>query len=189
MKKLLALTLSTALLFSGCGGSSTIDLGDNASARYVSYSSSDFKMEVPDTWDTINDFTDEYPSGLRIAFKDNVQNTVFTANVTVLREENPEKLTSADYVQSKLQNHEDHLLNYELLSQDELTLTVAGADSATMLNTFSGKNTADGPSLEFMQVVLCKADRAWVVTATYRSDEDDATVEEMEHMLKSFAVK
>lgn len=192
MKKLLATTLLTSLLLSGCGGSSSVtdvSTDDSSTARYVTYKTSDFNIDVPDTWETINNFTDDYPAGLRIAFKNNVQNTVFTANVTVVREENTSELTSADYSQMKLQNHDEHLLNYQLQSQEELTLTVAGADSATLLNTFTGKNSIDGPTLEFMQLVLCKADRAWVVTATYRTDEDEATVTQMETMLNSFAVR
>ncbi len=192
MKKFLATIFLTSLLLTGCGGSSTvIDVtsSNSETPRYVTYKTSDFNIDVPDTWETLNDFTDDYPSGLRIAFKNNVQNTSFTANVTVVREENAKKLTSADYTQTKLQNHDDHLLNYELISQEELTLTVAGADSATILNIFAGKNTTEGPTLNFMQLVLCKADRAWVVTASYRPDEEDATVEQMETMLNSFAVR
>jgi hypothetical protein len=40
-----------------------------------------------------------------------------------------------------------------------------------------------------MQDVLSKADRAWVVTASYRPDEDEATITQMQDMLNSFAVR
>lgn len=192
MKKLFAATLVSSLLFASCGGSSvSTDLSTSSSEtpRYVSYKTSDFNIDVPDTWETLNDFTEDYPQGLRIAFKNNIQNATFTANVTVVREENPNELTSADYSQEKLQNHDDHLLNYQLISQEAITLSVAGADSATLLNTFSGKNSAESPTLNFMQVVLAKADRAWVVTASYRPDEDEFTVTQMQDMLNSFAVR
>lgn len=192
MKKLLTATLVSSLLFASCGGSSVstdVSTSSSETPRYVTYKTSDFNIDVPDTWETLNNFTEDYPEGLRIAFKDNIQNATFTANVTVVREENLNELTSADYSQQKLQNHDDHLLNYQLISQEAITLTVAGANSTTMLNTFSGKNSAESPSLNFMQVVLAKADRAWVVTASYRPDEDEATVAQMQDMLNSFAVR
>lgn len=192
MKKIFATSLLTALLLTNCGGSSTstdVSSEDSETPRYITYRTSDFSIDVPDTWKTVNTFTENYPSDLRIAFKNNIQDATFTANVTVLREDNPKELTSADFTQQKLSDHTDHLLNYSLISQDEITLTVSGADSATILNTFSGKNTTSGPTLEFMQVVLTKADKAWTVTASYRDDEDAFTVEKMQTMLNSFAVR
>lgn len=191
MKKFLAI-LGLSVLLSSCSGSSSSgdgSTGDSGTPRYVTYKTSDFTIDVPDTWQTINEFTGDYPEGIRIAFRNNLQDSGFTANVTVIREENPEELTSADFSQEKLQNHDDHLLNYALISQEELTLTVAGADSKTWLNTFSGKNTSDGQTLNFMQVVLCKADRAWTVTAAYQPNDDEFTIEKMTEMLNSFSVR
>src|SRR5689334_22846917 len=107
MKKLLASALVSSLLFASCGGSSGSDGSTSSSdtPRYVTYKTSDFNIDVPDTWETLNSFSKDYPEGIRIAFKNNVQNTSFTANVTVVREDNPDQLTSGDYSQVKLQNH------------------------------------------------------------------------------------
>lgn len=193
MKRLLAASLMTVLLLTSCGGSSSNggdgETGDAETPRYVAYKTSDFTIDVPDTWDTLHDFTDEYPDNLRIAFKNNVKDASFTANVTVLREENLDELTSADFTQEKMAEHKDRLLNFKSIGEEEIILTVSGAESNTVLNTFSGKNDADSPTLNFMQVIVSKGDRAWIVTASYRPDEDEFTIEKMEHMLNSFAVK
>lgn len=192
MKKLLAIILFTSLILTACSGTPVetgTSTGKSDTPRYVTYKTSDFTMDVPDTWVTLDTFTGDYPSGLRIAFKNNVQNTVFTANVTVVREDNSSQLTSSDYAQKKLQNHKEHLLNYTLISQEVVTLSVSGTESQTMLNTFSGQNDTDGPTLNFMQEVLTKGGQAWIVTASYRPDEDEFTIEKMQNTLKTFTLR
>jgi len=190
MKKLVATALFASLILTSCSGTSTsTDTSSSETPRYVTYKTSDFTLNVPDTWVTLDTFTADYPSGLRIAFKNNVQNTVFTANVTVVREDNASQLTSSDYAQKKLQNHKDHLLGYTLISQENVTLSVSGTNSQTLINTFSGQNNTDGPTLNFMQEVLTKGDEAWIVTATYRPDEDEFTVEKMQNILNTFSLR
>lgn len=191
MKKTLFLLSSIGFLFlSGCSSSNTGTTDDAAETpRFVEYKTGDFQMEIPEDWEIVNSFSSDYPAGIRVAFKNNLQESDFVANVSVIREENADNLTSYDYTQSKLADHEDHLLNYKLLSQEELSLKVGSATSVTTLNTFEGKNEATSETLQFMQTALTKGDRAWVVTASYNPDEDEFTIDRMTTMLNSFQLQ
>ncbi|MEK9159098.1 MAG: hypothetical protein AAB383_00030 [Patescibacteria group bacterium] len=198
MKKLSSFTYALACLLAGslfltaCGGSDTSEVDgeteETGEVFYFAYKTADFEIEVPDTWEIIDSFTSEYPDDLRVAFKNNVQDSIFTSNVTVIRENNTLSDTSYDFAQRKLADHEDTLVNYSLVSQEVLTLQVDGANSKTMLSTFEGKNDTSSPKLTFMQVTLTKGQQAWTATATYRSGEDAFTVEELDTMLRSFTL-
>ena len=104
-------------------------------------------------------------------------------------EENTGNSASYDFAQRKLSDHEDTLLNYELLGQETVTLTVAGAESKTILSTFEGKNETAGPTLEFMQVTLTEGEDAWIVTASTRPGQDEFLTEQMDAMLRSFILR
>lgn len=191
MKKPFLLFLSITLLLTACGSSSS-DSGSSSSSdtvRYVEYKTAEFLIDVPEDWETVNSFDSSYPDNIRVAFKDNVKDGDFVANLTVIREENDELLTSFDVIQDKLSEHRDHLLNYELLSEEELTLSIGGGDSKTTLFTFSGKNDTTSETLNFMQLALAKTDRAYIVTATYSPNEDEFVIERLETMLKSFELR
>lgn len=191
MKKFLSLLLFTSVFFAACGGSDSATDGeteDSDQVFYFRYKTAEFEMDVPDTWEIIDAFTSEYPEDLRVAFKDNVQDSIFTPNVTVLREDNTQSDTSYDFAQRKLADHEETLINYSLVSQEVINLEVDGAESKTMLSTFEGKNDTSGPKLTFVQVTLTKGQKAFTATASYRSGEDEFTVEELDTMLRSFTL-
>ncbi len=191
MKTLLYSVLFSSLILASCGGISSEDdnISESDTYRFVEYKTSDFLIEKPEDWETINSFTSEYPDGIRVAFRDNLKTGDFVANVTVIREENTDSLTSFDMMQEKLGEHEDHLLDYQLLAEEELTLSIGGGESKTTLFTFSGKNESTSEELEFMQLALAKGDKAYLVTATYDPDVDEFTLERMLTMLKSFQLR
>jgi hypothetical protein len=189
MKKLLTTLLGLSLLLSACGGSDTDEASttDSDEVFYFTYVTAEFSIDVPDDWETINAFTSDYPDEVRVAFRNNLKDSEFIANVSIVREDYTG--TSADYAQSKLDDHSETLINYKLESQEAVTLEVAGADSVTTLNTFRGKNEASSPTLEYMQIYLTKGDNAWTVSASYTPNEDEFVIERMAHMLKSFTLK
>lgn len=189
--KIKVLLFTPLLLLASCGGTTVGDAttSDSDTYRFVDYKTSDFIIQKPEDWESINSFTSEYPDGIRAAFRDNLKDGDFVANVTVIREDNPENLTSFDAMQKKLGEHQDHLLDYTLVSEEELTLSVGGGESKTTLFTFTGKNESTSEELEFMQMALAKGDLAYIVTASYDPQEDEFTVDRMLTMLKSFELR
>lgn len=190
-KRLFIILSTSSLLLTACGGEDATGEPESggAEARYFTYKTSEYGIEIPDDWETVENFVSEYPNELQAAFRNNVQNTDFTSNVTVLKEANTKKDTSYDYAERKLAEHESTLLNYELLSQEVVSLSVNGAESKTLLSTFQGKNDTSRLSLQFLQVTLANGEDAWVVTATYRPNEDEFVIERMDHMLRSFTLR
>lgn len=157
----------------------------NNEARYHDYVTNDFRMSVPDDWNTLNNFDSSYPDGLRVAFKNNIKDTGFTANVSVFENESEKSMTNEDLSQNELKNNSETLLEYQLISQEEITLD----KSTTYLNVFEGKNSADSATYRFMQTYIAKGTSTWVISATYEATEDEFVVEKMETMLKSFNLK
>lgn len=194
MKKLLTLLLIPILL-TGCFSSNSEEdtaadsTGESDKAYFYEYITAEFTINAPDSWEKITSFTEEYPDEIRVAFRNNLKDSSFTTNVTVIREDNTSSLGNADWAQNKLNSHVETILNYQLISQEELALSVAGATSASLLNTFTGKNKTSGPTLNFMQTYLTKGDRAWTVTASYSPDEDPFVIEKLDTMLRSFTLK
>lgn len=191
MKKTYVFLFALSFLLSACGGSeeSTDENADESKpGTYFTYKTAEFQMQIPDDWEIMDSFTSEYPNELRVAFRNQVKDTSFTANVSVIREENTRGDSSYDFAQRKLKDHKETLLSYELLEQEVTTLSVSGAESKTLLSTFKGKNESSGLSLNFMQVSLTDSEKAWTVTASYRTSEDEFTIEKMETMLRSFSL-
>lgn len=181
----------SAVILNGCGSSNSTpsDTGTSTEPYFYSFRTAEFTIDVPDEWEVQESFTSEYPSGLQVAFLNNIKESSFVGNVSVLKESTSTAMTSYDLAQTKLKEHQDNLIGYELVSQESLTLTVGGADSSTTLSTFEGKNSASAPTLQFMQVVLAKGQNAWTVTAAYQATEDVFVIERMDHMLHSFTLK
>lgn len=188
MKNLSISLIAISIFLSACGGSAPQEENNdkaNDEPRYHDYVTNDFKISVPDDWETLNNFDSSYPDGLRVAFKDNVKSTDFVANVSVFEEESEKSTTNEDLSQNKLKDNSETLLDYELISQEEITLD----KSTTYLNIFEGKNSADGETFRYMQTYIAKGTSAWIITGTYLSTEDEFVVERMETMLKSFNLK
>lgn len=190
MKKLF-LVLSLALLLPACGGSEDVTtITDSDQVFYFTYQTSEFEIDVPDDWEVINSFSSDYPDNIRIAFRDNIKDGDFVANVTIFKEDNSKSKLNADLSQKYLNDHADTLINYKLISQEEIALELLGSSSQTIINTYQGKNDTRESEITYMQTYLAEGDLAWVVTASYYAPtEDPFTVERMDTMLKSFTVK
>lgn len=189
MKKILSLLLASTLLLSACGSQKTSTSEDTGSPYYYNYKSGDFEIEVPEDWEVINAFTNDFPESVRVAFKDPLKESAFDANLVVLREDTNKGTSNAEYSQEKLADHENTLLNYELISREEISLNIASQEVESFLNVFEGKSQASSPTLTFRQVVLVDGSTAWTLTASHLAEEDDFTVERLDHMLTSFNLR
>ena len=190
MKKPLSLIISLAIVLTSCGGTSEVVTTDSSEIFYHTYRTAEYEIDVPDDWETITAFSSEYPDNIRIAFRDNIKEGDFIANVTVFKEENEKLRLNADISQKYLSDHADTLINYKLISQEEVILDLLGAASQSILNSYEGKNDTKDPTITYIQTYLAEGDYIWVVTASYYAPtEDEFNLERMETMLKSFTVR
>lgn len=186
MKKILSVIFGSILL-TACGATSIGGTDDNPT--FYTYETSSYQIDIPDTWEIITDFDSSYTDGIEIAFKNNLKDQKFIANVSIIHERDDKSLTNADISQEKLKNNSGTLINYNLDSQTEIDLKIGSNETATFLNRFSGKNKSDGYTFNFIQTYLTKGNDIWIVTATNLTDEDEFVVERMEKMLTTFALK
>lgn len=185
MKKIIS-TIFAFILLASCSSAS---LSGDDNPTFYTYETSNYQIDIPDTWEVITDFDSSYTDGIEIAFKNNIKDQKFIANVSIIHERDDESFTNADISQEKLKDNSASLINYNLDSQSEINLNIGGSEATTFLNIFSGKNKSDGYTFNFMQTYLTKGNDIWVVTATNLTDEDEFVVERMEKMLTTFALK
>jgi hypothetical protein len=191
MKKTVILLLALMLALTGCFSTESTEGSseDSDETYYYTYKTAEYTIEAPDSWEKITSFTSEYPDEIRVAFRNNVKDSDFVANLTVIREDNEKSLSNMDYAQKKLNDHAETLIDYTLISQEEITLEIAGGNSKTLLNTFTGKNDTSSQTLNFIQVYLTKGDTAWTATGTYRTGEYAFAIQKLDTMLRSFTLK
>ena len=190
MKKLL-LIVGIAMLLPACSSNVSSETKSDEAQNdfFYKYKTAEFEIEVPDEWEVINAFGSEYPEELRIAFRNNIKEGDYIANLTVFRERNDKNWLNADLSQEYLNKHASTLIGYKLLAQEEITLNLLGNESASILNTFEGKNTGSDPVITYMQSYLAAGDTAWIITASYyAATEDEFIIERMKSMIQSFTL-
>ena len=148
MKKLLIL-LPFLLLGTGCFHSATEDPNEKAlPAEANSYQADEFSISPPidsqkKPWETITTFTKEFPAGAIAAFRDNIKDEKFTANISVYKKSVPADVSSADFALSEIRNHEKNVLNFKELARENVKIAISGQNVDTILFYFEGKEKAE----------------------------------------------
>ncbi|MBU1019384.1 MAG: hypothetical protein ABII07_04005 [Patescibacteria group bacterium] len=187
MKKLLLLPLLLLLLLTGCLGNVTPEENTD-NPLYYKYSGATYSIEVPNDWEVISQFTSDYPSNTLVAFKNNLKDQDFIANVNIVANTLGKGLGNGDYAIEMLKYHEGTLIDYKLLEQQEVEVIVAGQSIPTYLNYFEGRNSVSSDLLRFLQVYVVSENFGYIATATFLPDEDEFIFENCKHMVKSLAV-
>lgn len=193
MKKSLVLFLICLpfLFFTGCFEAPETDneTPSPEDAFYQTYQTNEFSIQIPDSFETVTSFTSAYPQNTVVAFRNNLKEKEFIANVNIVKNTLEEEISALDYGQELLEAHRNTLLNFKKISQEKVSVPVEGEEKDTYLNTFQGKNLPESDLLTFKQIYAVKGKTAFIVTATYGPDEDELTIEKCEKILRSFKVK
>ncbi|NCS68183.1 hypothetical protein COW94_03655 [Candidatus Peregrinibacteria bacterium CG22_combo_CG10-13_8_21_14_all_44_10] len=190
MKKLIVLLLASCylLIISGCGSTDTSDsTADNP--LYYTYSASSFALEVPNDWETISQFTSDYPQNTLVAFRNNLKDLSFIANVNIVANAVNKGMNNGDYALEMLQTHSENLIDYRLIEKQEIEILINEQSTPTYLNYFEGRNSVDSDILEFVQVYGVNNQIGYIVTATFLPEEDNFIVENAVHVVKSLELK
>ncbi len=189
MKKLLTLltTLSILLTMSGCSEGTSEDVAENP--LYYTYSASSFELEVPNDWETISQFTSDYPHNTLVAFRNNLKDQDFIANVNIVANTVDKGMNNGDYGIEMLQTHSEDLIDYRLIEKQEIEIVINGEATPTYLNYFEGRNSIDTDLLRFVQVYGINNQIGYIATATFLPDEDEFIIENCVHMAKSLTLK
>lgn len=189
MKKLIISVLMGILLLSGCTISSDGNTTTSDNPIYYSYGNDTYGVNVANDWEVITEFTSNYPQNTIAAFRNNVKNDQFIANVNIVANTIEEGLSNGDYALEMLQSHSESLIDYKLLEKKEINIIVEGQVSPTYMATFQGRNNIDSDLLQFAQVYGANNGFGYIATATYLPDEDQFAVETAIHMIESLELK
>ncbi len=192
MKKLLIFltVISFVVIIPGCfGGADEKKEEKPQEAETNSYQGEQFSLSPPKDWDTITTFTKEYPVGTVIAFRNNIKDEMFTANINIFTKSILHDFTPIDLALEELKNHETNLINYKEISRENTKITISGKALDTLLIYFEGKQSHEEEIVRFMQIFAAKDGVGYIVTFAAKQDESEEIVKEGEKTIRSFVVK
>lgn len=189
-KFLLSTLLVTTMFFAACGSGGSDTDTDPVQGKNV-YSATEFQLLVPESWEIIEkgDFTSSVPSGTMVAFRNNVKNEIFTANVSITQNDLEKGMTSADLATSSLSKAKVSLVGYVKGELQEFEVNKGDEKVKGELVHFQGRKSASEPVVQFDQLYVVDGNTAFVLTAAYLATEDESVVKTAGEMLNSFALK
>lgn len=155
-------------------------------AFYRIVQSDAFALQVPEDWETIQEFTSEYPTNTVVAFRNNVRDHDFIANVNIVKNEVAEGTTSKDYALKTIETLSSQLINFELTSKEEFKLWISDTEVATVLATFEGTNDSTKPVRQFIQLYAVSGTTAYIITGSYDADDTELAIDQVKQTVKTF---
>ena len=183
-----------AFLLPGCfggGDTTTIEATSQIEpiAFYRAIEVQDLGMQVPEDWETITEFSSQYPKNTLVAFRNNVQDHNFIANINIVQNQVAEGTQSADYALTMLETLSTQLVNYKKISQTDFNVNVSGTAVPTYLIEFEGTNDSTEPVREFIQLYVVKGTNAYIVTGTYDALDTQLAIDQIKQSLKTVYLK
>lgn len=192
MKKPLAIaTLLLSISISGCFGSGDSDIDKAPSEKFHIYSTGEISLNIPNEWEvlTSNNFTSSVPPNTVLAFRNNVKNPKFTANVAIIKNPIPLPAATTDYAKLLYEKTSRELKSFSLLQQENIQITIDGKPTDTLFSYFEGRETAQADLKKFMQISAVKDKTAYVALGAFLADDNSGTANVIATMVRSFAVK
>lgn len=184
--------LASLLLFSGCFGGS--DGGQSTDptkkiAFYTPVEAEDFFMQIPEEWEVIEQFTSNYPPNTVVAFRNNVKDNEFLANINVVRNEVAEGTLTADYALQMFESLRQQMKNFEELDKNSITLTSPTGSIPSYIVEFQGTNDTATLDRRFIQTYGIKGTKAYIVTGTYDPDDTELAIDQVKKSVRSFGLR
>ena len=181
------ISLSATLLLTGCGSGNNPAL--DSTVEGGQFISSDFAIDIPDTWEVLTEFENSYPDNSLVVLRNNVKANTFIANVNLTYEETSKNFNLSTYADHMFTTHRDTLTDFREISREALKITVNGSPATTVLNVFEGKRSSGSETLRFLQTYGFKGNMVYTVTGMYNTREDSFVREKVENTIRSFEIK
>ncbi len=196
MKKitLSILIISIFILLPGCFGGEE-DNGNNDEPAtppteqisfYRVVDAGEFVIQVPEDWETIQTFPTNYPENTYVAFRNNVQDNEFIANINIVRNTVELDTETSDYALQMFETVSSQLINFKELATTEHELYVNGQYVKTYLYNFEGSNDPTEPVRQFLQISGVTGTNAYVVTGAYDEDDVELALDQINQSLQTF---
>lgn len=191
MKKIsikIATILLIPLVLTGClgfGGGDEEGAITELQAGEILYEDAGFSITLPADWEIIRqgEFTSNVPLETIVAFRNNIKNEIFTANIVISKDNIQEGLSAADFAKSSTAKNRNSLVGFEQISESQYQ------EENTYLTVFEGKKSSSDPVVHFQQLHVVDGETGYLVTAGYLPNEEESVVKILEEMLDSFALK
>lgn len=190
MKKLL-LALAIPLLLTGCFGSTATPTTTPSTTGFTSYANDEFKLQVPNDWETLMpiNFKSEVPTNTVVAFRNNIRDPKFTANVAIIKNTLSQTVATLDYAKALYQKTSDEVTSFKEILTEEMNIMVAGKETRTILHVLEGREAPDKDSKRFFQITGVKGKTAFIAIGSMLATDTDVTAKKLEAMVRSFEVK
>ncbi len=188
--KSICLILALSLPLISCGGGSTTPEGPPIEqiSFYRVVDAGPFTMQVPEDWETIQTFPTNYPENTVVAFRNNVQDHEFIANINVVRNTVDEGTISSDYAIQMFETLQNQLINFKKIEEEEYYLFIGGEPVKTYLYEFEGINDTKEEILHFMQLSGVTGTTAFVITGAYDKNDTELAIDQVKQSLQTFYI-
>ncbi|MBI4994179.1 hypothetical protein HZC21_00840 [Candidatus Peregrinibacteria bacterium] len=195
MKKILiGFAVASSIILSGCfGNSDSSKPSDKKIEGFHVYATEEFEMQIPDEWEifTPDKFASNISKNTLIAFRNNVKNEKFTANVVVIKNElmQEQEISTSDYAKSLRQKMSQDLSSYSEILTEQPKIFINGKENETVFLYASGRQQPEGELKNFMQISAVKAKTAYIALGAFLENDSKEVAKKIETMIRSFEVK
>ncbi|MCT4592627.1 MAG: hypothetical protein N4A36_04605 [Candidatus Gracilibacteria bacterium] len=180
MKKLLNVLFAVFLLTS-CGDATDIAIKDE-----LEYQADNFIINYPKLWQVVDgDDLKEAPKGSMVVFRTPEDQSGIFTNISIIQEGVKSDINSLKYAKYNIEQGSFHLKDFQKISEEEVEIS----GEKTIIFNFFGKRSINEKSLEFIQTYLVKNQKAYVITAIYATDVNQAEKDKIKDIFKSFHFK
>lgn len=190
MRSKLFIIIASLALLTGCFGSTT-PTTEKAAEGFHYYATDTFRIQIPDEWEVVRPemFKSDVPKNTLSAFRSNLRNARFTANVAVIVNDAPKDVVSLDYAKALYTKVQDVLNDAKEVSVETIKIPVNGAATETLFTVNEGRETSSADLKRFFSVSGVKGEKAYAAVGSMLPSEGDATAKKLETIVRSFEVK
>jgi len=197
MKKIFLPLVIVSFLLSGCfGASDETKPSDKKIEGFHAYSTGEFSMQIPDEWEilTPEKFQSNVPKNTLIAFRNNIKDEKFTANVVVIKNElqQEQEISTLDYAKSLRQKVSQDLSAYGEVAVEQVKVFVGGKENETVFLYVLGREQPDSELKKFIQISAVKGKTAYIAIGSMLPTENETNItltDKIVTMIKSFELK
>lgn len=190
-KKILIFALVSSFILTGCFGEGSAPTDQNSIAGFHSYASDEFRLDVADDWETLTPtvFKSDTPANTVIAFKNNIRNPRFTANVAIAKNTLSQSVPTIDYAKALYLKTGDELTSFKEILTEEAKIFVSGKETQTIFRIVEGRESPEKDTKRFFQITGVKGKNAFIAIGSMLATDDETTAKKLETMVRSFEVK
>lgn len=181
----------STLLLSACGGSDETETNTADNPGEKIYDAGDFVINYPQDWQVLEQqsFPSVVPTQTVLAFRNNIQNEIFTANLNISKKELDEIVGIEDFTKSTMAKIKTTLLSVQELPNKGREVPFGNGALNGIIVEFQGKKSSSEPLIHFKSLSVIKDQTAYTVTGAYLPTDEESVVNYIDKMLDSFSLK